>query len=114
MSLGAAALSSSRTRARSTSLAVSPASCRGTQAPIDASTCAVPAPPSTTKDGLVERDWVFWGEWESETRYRTLAAWPEPGYPRYPRYLHEPFWCEPGGKGFRQNTDPYVFGDSFR
>ena len=58
-----------------------------------------------------ERDWVFWGEWESETRYRTLATRPEPGYPRY---LHEPFWREPAGKGFRQNTDPYVFGDSFR
>lgn len=59
----------------------------------------------------VDGDLVFWGEWESESRYTTLASRPKPGYPRY---LHEPFWREPVGSSFRQNTDPYVFGDSFR
>lgn len=70
--------------------------------------------PGSAIDGegrSVDGDLVFWGEWESESRYTTLAGRPNPGYPRY---LHEPFWREPVGKVFRQNTDPYVFGDSFR
>src|SRR5690606_9556689 len=28
-----------------------------------------------------------------------------------PRALHRPYWVEPTTGGFRQNTDPWVFGD---
>lgn len=56
-------------------------------------------------------DFVFWGEWESESRYIRLERRPAAGLPGY---LHTPFWREPCSDAFRQNTDPYVFGDAFR
>lgn len=53
---------------------------------------------------------VFWGEWEGPSR--VLKRWGNSG--ELPRYLHAPVWEPPAVEGFRQNTDPWVFGDSFR
>lgn len=55
-------------------------------------------------------DLVFWGEWEAASR--VAASWPSEG--KLPTYLHEPFWTVPETDDFRQNTDPWVFGDRFR
>src|SRR4051794_907574 len=54
---------------------------------------------------------VFWGEWESESNYRRLGRDRPAGMPSV---VHEPFWVDPDDRSFRQNTDPYVFGDCFR
>ena len=52
---------------------------------------------------------VFWGEWEAPSRI--IQKWRQ--YDQLPRCLHEPFWEDKGLAGFRQNTDPWVFGDAF-
>jgi hypothetical protein len=49
---------------------------------------------------------VLWGEWEPPSR--VVQRWPKSG--RLPRALHEPYWATPQGTGFRQNTDPWVWG----
>ncbi len=70
--------------------------------------------PGTATDGegnAASADLVFWGEWESESCYRKLPSPPTSGHPRF---LHEPFWVDPVDGPFRQNTDPYVFGEAFR
>lgn len=59
----------------------------------------------------VHGDLVFWGEWESESRYRALEGRPTDAHPRA---VHRPYWVDPEDGPFRQNTDPYVFGDCFR
>ena len=51
---------------------------------------------------------VFWGEWEPPSRVE--RRWPAQG--RLPRVLHRPFWSNPSTDAFRQNTDPWVFGDT--
>jgi hypothetical protein len=61
-------------------------------------------------DQRVETDIVFWGEWEAPSR--VVERWPASG--SLPRFLHEPFWETPVGDGFRQNTDPWVFGERLR
>jgi len=62
------------------------------------------------KTGLRETgELVFWGEWEGPSR--VVKKWP-PDWP-LPTYLHEPHMGEPPVAGFRQNTDPWVFGDRF-
>ena len=53
---------------------------------------------------------VFWGEWEPPSKI--IARWPKNG--SLPRSLHEPVWEYPTMQGERQNTDPWVFGYSFR
>jgi hypothetical protein len=53
---------------------------------------------------------VFWGEWEPPSRIE--QRWRPQG--RLPRVLHRPYWTQPAGNGFRQNTDPWVFGDRMR
>lgn len=56
-----------------------------------------------------EEELVFWGEWEAPSR--VVRRWRrEDGLPTV---LHDPYWTEPADTGFRQNTDPWVFGDSF-
>jgi hypothetical protein len=50
---------------------------------------------------------VFWGEWEAPSRIE--RPWPKPDGP--PRVLHRPFWVLPDSSGFRQNTDPWIWGD---
>lgn len=54
-------------------------------------------------------DVVFWGEWEAES---SVEAFVDPG-PEEPRYLNEPYLVVPDTKAWRQNTDPFVFGDHF-
>lgn len=59
-------------------------------------------------DGPVRHaELMFWGEWEPPSRIE--RRWPTDG--RFPRVLHRPYWIRPRGSGFRQNTDPWVFGD---
>jgi hypothetical protein len=56
---------------------------------------------------LREAQLVFWGEWEPPSRME--RRWP--AYGRLPRCLHRPYWTEPATRGYRQNTDPWVFGE---
>jgi hypothetical protein len=58
-------------------------------------------------DRVREAELVFWGEWEAPSRVE--CRWPAFG--RLPRALHRPYWTEPARSGFRQNTDPWVWGD---
>jgi hypothetical protein len=60
-------------------------------------------PDGCTRAGEV----VFWGEWEPPSEI--IRRWAESG--NLPRALHRPFWVRPTGDEFRQNTDPWVFGD---
>lgn len=53
------------------------------------------------------RELVFWGEWEPPSRI--AQRWPANG--ALPRALHVPYWTRPGGSSFRQNTDPWVYGN---
>ncbi len=50
---------------------------------------------------------VFWGEWEPPSQ--VITRWPADG--QLPRALHRPYWARPSGSGWRQNTDPWVFGE---
>ena len=52
---------------------------------------------------------AFWGEWESPSRVRQKFS-PTAGLPHY---LHEPLPPNDVPAGFRQNTDPWVFGPTF-
>jgi hypothetical protein len=62
-------------------------------------------------DGQVQSSsFTFWGEWEPQSRVVAHFADSEPGWPRL---LHEPYWQQPADGGWRQNTDPLVFGDHF-
>jgi hypothetical protein len=58
-------------------------------------------------DQVQDDDLAFWGEWEPASR--VVARWSTDG--RLPRALHRPFWSRPIGSGWRQNTDPWIFGD---
>jgi hypothetical protein len=56
-------------------------------------------------------DLVFWGEWEPESKVEQLA---DRGGQDGPRWLHRPYYVRPDAyRGEHQNTDPFVFGDSF-
>ncbi len=57
-----------------------------------------------------EAELVFWGEWEPPSRI--IERWEREH--SLPRFLHEPVWqhLPPGQQP--QNTDPWVFGNSFR
>jgi hypothetical protein len=63
------------------------------------------------KDGsLSDGALVFWGEWEAPSY--VIQSWgPKDSLPCF---LHVPVWEHRGTRGRRQNTDPWVFGDSFR
>jgi hypothetical protein len=50
---------------------------------------------------------VFWGEWEPPSRVTEV----ERPVPHGPRWVHEPFLPGERPTGWRQNTDPFVFGD---
>lgn len=61
----------------------------------------------------VESDgkYVFWGEWEPPSEI--IERWAKKG--DHPTALHKPVWKAPEDQeAFRQNTDPWVFGDQFR
>ena len=54
---------------------------------------------------------VFWGEWEAPSYI--IERWEPKDF--LPRLLHTPVWERPAARKMpRQNTDPWVFGDSFR
>lgn len=55
-------------------------------------------------------DFVFWGEWEPESRVISRYA---DRVPDGPHYLYEPFFAEHRDGAWRQNTDPFVFGERF-
>lgn len=58
-------------------------------------------------DRIREAELVFWGEWEPPSRVE--RRWPASD--RLPRALHRPYWGQPTTSRFRQNTDPWVFGE---
>jgi hypothetical protein len=58
-----------------------------------------------------ESDLVFWGEWEPESR--VLRRW-QPDAPDKPRYLWEPYFENHKDGQWRQNTDPWVYGERFQ
>jgi hypothetical protein len=64
------------------------------------------------KDGsLSDGALVFWGEWEAPSIIKERWVKKDP----LPRFLHVPIWEHQTAGGMpRQNTDPWVFGDSFR
>ncbi len=57
-------------------------------------------------DEVRDGELVFWGEWEPPSQ--VIARWPASG--RLPRALHRPYWTRPVDGGWRQNTDPWVWG----
>lgn len=57
-----------------------------------------------------EGEIVFWGEWEPESRI--LARYTD-RVPDGPHFLYEPFFVDHRDGAWRQNTDPFVFGDRF-
>ena len=61
-------------------------------------------------EGKVHEDeLLFWGEWEPNSRVRPVEDRVQHG----PRFVHEPFLPRQSPDGWRQNTDPFVFGDQF-
>ena len=52
----------------------------------------------------------FWGEWEAPSRI--VSRWRREG--QLPRALHVPVWERPPTLNYRLNTDPWVFGETFR
>jgi hypothetical protein len=58
-----------------------------------------------------EGDLAFWGEWEAESR--VLTRW-QPDAPAEPHYLWEPYFEDHKDGQWRQNTDPWVYGDRFQ
>ncbi len=58
-------------------------------------------------DHIGEAELAYWAEWEPPSRVE--RRWPASG--RLPRVLHRPYWVEPATRRFRQNTDPWVWGD---
>ncbi len=64
-----------------------------------------------SEDGsLAAGSLVFWGEWEAPSIPKHTWARKDP----LPRFLQVPVWEYPTAGERRQNTDPWVFGDSFR
>jgi hypothetical protein len=57
-----------------------------------------------------EGEVVFWGEWEPESR--VVARYAD-RVPDGPHFLYEPFFVEHHDGAWRQNTDPFVFGERF-
>ena len=53
---------------------------------------------------------AFWGEWEPQSLILDTFR---PKGPGWPQYLQAPFWIPPPDNEWRQNTDPFVFGDRF-
>jgi hypothetical protein len=65
------------------------------------------------RDEPREGDIAFWGEWEPESQVDPILE----RVPGGPRWLHRPYYVRPDS--YRrdgqvlQNTDPFVFGDTF-
>jgi hypothetical protein len=58
-----------------------------------------------------EGEIVFWGEWEPESR--VLARYSD-RVADGPHFLYEPFFVDHRDGAWRQNTDPFVFGERFQ
>jgi len=56
---------------------------------------------------LSTEELVFWGEWEAPSHIE--RRWLASG--RLPRALHRPYWITPENTTFRQNTDPWIWGE---
>jgi hypothetical protein len=56
-----------------------------------------------------ESELFLWGKWEAESEVEAIEAPISGG----PRFIHRPFYSDPPPAGWRQNTDPFVFGDEF-
>lgn len=54
-------------------------------------------------------DLIFWGEWEPESAIERVTSPVKEG----PQFVHRPFYSDPPPPGWRQNTDPFVFGNQF-
>jgi len=62
-------------------------------------------------DGKLEQgDIVFWGEWEPESRLVENIVDP---LLHGPRFLYEPYYFVPQSYRGLENTDPFVFGETF-
>lgn len=61
-------------------------------------------------DEVAEGEIVFWGEWEPESR--VVRRYQQP-LPDGPGFLYEPYYVERSDGLWRQNTDPFVFGERF-
>ena len=57
-----------------------------------------------------EGEVVFWGEWEPESRVIDRYV---DRVPDGPHFVYEPFFVEHSDGVWRQNTDPFVFGERF-
>ena len=55
-------------------------------------------------------EFVFWGEWEPESR---VVASLTKRLPDGPHFLYEPYYAKPSSLANHQNTDPFVFGEQF-
>jgi hypothetical protein len=61
------------------------------------------------RDAEVEGELAFWGEWEPPSHIE--RSWSSDA--RRPRVLHRPHWGDPTpASRFRQNTDPWVWGET--
>lgn len=59
---------------------------------------------------LKEDQLVFWGEWEAQSE--VIKKIPNP-LPYGPNYIYKPYYQFPQDGRWKQNTDPFVFGDNF-
>jgi hypothetical protein len=59
---------------------------------------------------IKEAEIVFRGEWEPESK--VLVPYADP-VSDGPLYLYERFFMDHGNDAWRQNTDPFVFGEQF-
>ena len=59
---------------------------------------------------IVSAPIAFWGEWEPPSR--VIARFPG-AHGGLPSFVHEPLAPIPDSTGWRQNTDPFVFGERF-
>ena len=59
---------------------------------------------------LLEKDIMFWGEWEPESN---VIARLENAVEHGPRFIYEPYYILPDSYVDLQNTDPFVFGEQF-
>jgi hypothetical protein len=60
-------------------------------------------------DIIVEKELVFWGEWEAQSSIKKLQN----NTRRYPKFLNYPF-IDLSVASKTHNTDPYIFGTNFR
>jgi hypothetical protein len=58
---------------------------------------------------LQDTEIAFWGEWEPPSHVAQLAD----VVPYGPRFIHDPFLPPRAPRDWCQNTDPFVFGDTF-